>query len=144
MSIDLIKDWNPYKYAGLSLKDEWDLATFNLNFENNKISYQDAVKKQDEKVLDELNEISNKQDKESLKLYDFLIEWKSAFFSVINDLIHLKITKETIYQKNFLLYLGITIIIFSTFFYFLFSIHSLFSNEKNQQKIIHEHFYYRM
>ena len=156
MSIDLIKNWDPYKYAGLSLQKDWDLTTFNLNFDKNKMSYQDAIQEQDEKVLNKLNEISNQpiapkeamlaaslQPKDDsitkLSFKNILIEWKMAFMNVINDILHLQLSKNTIYQKNFLFYLGLTIVIFVIFFYILYSIYILLSSDNKQQKITYEH-----
>lgn len=142
MSLEIIKNWDPYKYS--DEKDKIDIATFNKDFEKIKEINKQITQENDE---NELNIINNNEDKNNntimfSSINNMLIDWKLSFLNVINDILHLHVTKETINKRNFLFYLGMTILIFTIFFYILYSLYNYLLEDKKQYKIIHEYKYY--
>jgi hypothetical protein len=128
MSINLIKNFDPDK--------------FNTDFDSYQTELKEKQEIVDKEELNKMNEDYREKIISELSFQEYLYDWKYSILNLINNIIHLKINKDTFTQGNILFHLGITILIFTILFYILFSTYNLLK-PNNIQKIIYEHHYFK-
>ena len=119
MSIEIYKDWEPQK--------------FNQHFDD----YINNIKKKNEeenKKLENQNEIITEKSVFDYTIKEFLIEWKYSIINLINNLLHLNFKKEIV-DNNTLFFIGFTIIICLLIYMILRLVIKSFIEDNNIYKI---------
>lgn len=127
MSVDLVKNWDPNK--------------FNVSFEDYKKNLQELQEKEDEKELNKMSKEIKERKISEMSFQELSYNWKYSMMNIINDAIHLNISKNTFEHENSLFYFGSTILFFVILFYILYSLYNLLKTD-NIKKIVYEHHYY--
>lgn len=107
MSVDLVKN-------------KFDIAAFNRDFENQMIAKKEEENKKDMEKLKEMNKEIYKKKISEMTTGEIIGEWQSSLTGMINDMIHLKFQPEILFSENRLFFIGITLLIIVILFYFLF------------------------
>lgn len=79
-------------------------------------------KEQEIENVDKLNKLSKYTGEKSiydLTLREFLYEWKETWIELLNDIIHVNLSIDSLTQKNRLLFVGLTFVIFAIFWLIL-------------------------
>ena len=124
----------------VSLNKNWNPQQFNTNFNR---YLRDLNRKNKQQKRNEENAMDINIRERTISEYTFselLKEWKYSLLNMLNNILHLKVNKETFTQGNTLFYLGITILIFVILYYLFYSLY-LIIKPNNIQKIIYEHHY---
>lgn len=128
MSIDLVKG-------------QFDVNKFNQEFESNIQQQKEIVAQQDAKKLQELNKVIYKQKISEMTFIEFIHNWKESLLGMLNDLLHLRLQSEILFQENRLFFLGITVIFAIIFFYLFFMLINENTNN-NTNRVINEYHVY--
>lgn len=110
---------------------EFDIDSFNKEFENKSQKRQEMMRKKMQAKIDALSIKDEPVPIHMRPVGDILISTKDAMFSILEDLLQSKFNKETFTKENRLFYLGIFIMML-TVLMILYSL--LFPSESSSSK----------
>ena len=123
---------------------EFNIKLFNENYEKYKSKRENLVSELENTKLAELNNEQNNKQLHELTLPEILTGVKDSTFAVLDDVLQMKVTKETFLIENRMFFIGLLIIVLILLSYIF---NSLFpSNKKNYYDYNNKYFdnYYGM
>lgn len=132
MSIDLLKNWDPYKYLSVNERKNITLQEFNDEFEKAKNKTNEDINKLEEDELKKLNDnedirYNNNQLSSLLEFNNIKDKWSQYMFNIIKK----TVSGNFNYSSIELIYLCITIIIMIIIYFIIYSLYFIIRNKNN-------------
>lgn len=133
MSIDLLKNWDPYKYLSKNERKNISLQEFNDEFEKAKINTKNDILQLEEDNLKELNDneeirFKNNQVSSLLEFNNIKDKWSEYMFNIIKKTVSCNFN----YSSIELIYLFLTIIIMICVYFFIYSLYFIIKNNNKK------------
>lgn len=122
------------------MKKNFDVATFNKEFEAYKISKEEEKHKKEMEDLKKLNKEIKVRKLSEMSMNELIIEWKNSMIGIMNDLLNGRWSLTTIFSGNRLFFAGVTLILITVLFYFIrWIFHWNINDKENVNKTINEY-----
>ena len=124
MSIDLLKNWDPFKYLSINERKELTLQEFNDEFEKAKLKTKEDINNMEEDELKKLNDneeirYKNSQISSLLEFNNIRDKWSEYMFNIIKKTVSCNFD----YSAIELIYLFLTIIIMIIIYFIIYSLY---------------------